>query len=179
MAYKKQFSAHGVVEVGAFTGEQGSTITETPWGLTTQEGVRLAPTVNTVKQRSGQGTGAIASFVSEADVQVVISFTSAALDVLRLSMGLPTAALEGDLSGETPTEEVLTVRGDEIATEEEGIYVRTMGPLGPRTYYIPRCKVASLPELNMSRTAYTEPNATFDVYETEDGVLYWIEDAIA
>lgn len=178
MAYKKQFSAFGVVEVGEFTGEKGN-VTETPWGLTTQEGVRLAPTANTVKQRSAQRVGAINSFVSEADVQLVIAFTSAALDVLRLSMGLPTAALEGDLSGETPTEEILTVRGDEIATEEVGVYVRTMGPIGPRTYYIPRAKTASLPELNMSRTAYTEPNATFDVYETEDGVFYWVEDAIA
>lgn len=179
MAYQKQFSAHGVVEVGEYAKGAGDTYNETPWGLTTQEGARLVPSVNTVKQRSGQGTGAIDSFVSEADMQLNIAFTSAALDVVRRSMGLPTTALTGDLEAAEPEKEVLTVRGPEIATEEFSIYVRTMGPLGPRTYRFPRCKVASLPELNMNRTAYTEPNATFDVYELEDGTLMTAEDAIA
>jgi hypothetical protein len=179
MPYSKQFSAHGIIEVGHYTGTKGGPYTETSWGLTTQDGARLTGTVNTVKQRSGQGTGAIDSFISEADVQLVVGLASATLDNLRRLLGLPTSALEGDLEDQVePTEEILTVRGDQLGTEVLSIYVRTMGPIGPRTYRFPRAKVASLPELNMNRTAYTEPTATFDVYEV-NGELYWVEDAIA
>lgn len=180
MPYNKQFSAHGIVEVGEFTGAKGGTYVEKPWGLTTQEGAQLSGSVSSVKQRSGQSASVIDSFISEFEAQLRVGLISATLDNIRRLYGLPTTALTGDLSATPdPTEEVLTVKGSELGTQEVGIYVRTMGPVGPRTYYVPRCKVSSLPELNMSRTGYTEPTATFDVYENEDGELYWIEDAVA
>lgn len=179
MASDKQFSAYGITEIGSFTGTKGGTYTETSWGVPAQDGATLTSSVNTVKQRAGNSGSVLHSFISEVDAQLRVALASAALDSLRRGYGLPTTALIGDLDGETPAKEVLTVKASELGTEEFGIYIRTRGRKGPRTYYVPRCKAASLPELNMNRSGYTEPNVTFDVYENDDGELFWIEDAVA
>ena len=154
--------------------------TKTSWGYTSEEGARIVPTVNRVEQRSGQSAAVLDSFIESVGGQLQIRMLSGHLENLRRMMGMPSSQLTGDLSAGTPTKEVLRVSGSALGTEEQQLYVETMGPLGPRTYYFPRAKVSSFPEQTHSRTEYFEPNATFDLYEeTEGGDIYWIEDATA
>lgn len=190
MALTTQVSIHGISEIGEWTatsatGGGGATkeynadnvYTETSWGFTSEDGARITPQVSTVVQRSGQSAVIVDSFISEAGAQLQVALLSGVLTNLKRLMGLPDAALTGDLAAGTPTDEILIVRGGELGTVERGIYIRTPGPLGPRTYYIPRCKVASFPELAHSRTEHFEPNAVFDVYENDAGEVFWIVDA--
>ncbi len=179
MALTDHFSSRGISDFGVFTGEKGGPYTKTSLGRTTPEGARVAMSTTTIKQRSGQSVAVLDSFISESDATLVVGLQNAALDNLRQLYGLPTSALTGDLSAQTPTMETLTIRGDQIGTQERSYYVETLGPRGPRTLYFPRAKVASLPELNFSRTGYTEPTVTLDLYENQDGEIGWIEDAAA
>ncbi|MHB1170005.1 MAG: hypothetical protein ACYC28_12075 [Longimicrobiales bacterium] len=88
--------------------------------------------------------------------------------------------MTGDLGADpTPTDETLIVKGSEIGTAERSIYVETMGPRGPRTYYFPRAKVSQPAEQAASRTDFFRPGATFDCYENNAGESYWIHDAAA
>lgn len=191
MPLSQQVSIHGITDIGEWTatsvteGGGGNTVnhnddnvyTETSWGLTSEEGARIVPSVNSVQQRSGQSAAVIDSFISEGTAQLQVRLLDGQLQTLKRLMGLPDSALTGDLS--SPSDETLIVKGSELGVVEKSIYVRTMGPLGPRTYYIPRCKVASLPEMAHARTEYFEPNATFDLYENDNGELYWAIDAAA
>jgi hypothetical protein len=191
MAIESQVSIHGIMEFGEWSATSviagGDTIehntdniyTLVPYGFTSEEGARITPSVSTVQQRSGQSAIIVDSFISEAGAQLGVRLLSGTLTVLRRLLGLPTSALTGDLAAGTPTAETLIVRGGELGTEEKSLYMKTMGPLGPRTYYLPRCKVASFPELAHSRTEYFEPNATFDVYENDAGEVFWVVDAAA
>jgi hypothetical protein len=191
MAITSQVSIHGILEFGSWVATSvtagGATVehnadniyTRTSWGFTSEEGARITPNVSRIEQRSGQSAVIVDSFISEAGARLGVRMLSATLTQLRRMMGLPGSALTGDLSAGTPTDETLIIRGGELGTEEQSLYIRTMGPLGPRTYYIPRAKVASFPEQSHSRTEYFEPNAEFDIYENEAGEVYWIVDAAA
>lgn len=188
MAIESQVSLHGILDIGEWTATSvtagGATkeynddnvYTEKSWGFTSEEGGRIVPSVSTIQQRSGQSAIIVDSFISEAGAQLQVALLSGTLTNLKRLMGLPDSALTGDLTDDPATDEVLIVRGGELGQTEKGIYMRTMGPGGPRTYYLPRCKVASFPELAHSRTEYFEPNATFDVYENDAGEVFWIED---
>lgn len=190
MPLDKQVSIHGITDIGEWTATNNgedtnqyhadNVYTETSWGLTSEEGARITESVSTVKQRSGQSAGVVDSFISEYDAQLQIMLLDGQLNTLRRLMGLPTAALTGDLGGTSPTPEVLVVRGSEIGSEERQIYVRCMGPLGPRTYYFPRAKLATPPEKVHGKTAHFEPSATFDLAENDADPreLYWIIDAV-
>ncbi len=187
MALETQLSIHGITEIGEFTATNGgeatkeynvaNIYTETSWGFTSEEGARLTSSTSSVQQRSGQSAVIVSSFISEANAQLAVALLSGTLTSLKRLMGLPDSALTGDLAAGTPTDEALVVKGGELGTVERGIYFRTPGALGPRTYYIPRCKVSSFPEMAHSRTEFFEPNATFDVYENEAGEMFWIIDA--
>lgn len=183
---------HGITGFGTWTaldapaGDPTSTYneanvyTKTPWGYTSEEGARIVPTVARTEQRSGQSPAVLDSFVTQVGGQLQVRLLSGHLENLRRMMGLPTSQLTGDLSDATPSKEVLKVKGSLLGTEEQQLYVETMGPMGPRTYFFPRAKVASFPEQAHSRTEYFEPNANFDLYEEEEGgLLYWVEDAAA
>lgn len=190
MPIDAQVSIHGITDIGEWTAvsateggantihfNDDNVYTETSWGLTSEEGGRITPSVTTVTQRSGQSAAVIDSFISEANAQLQMRLIDGQLQTLRRLMGLPDSALTGDLGAATPTDEVLLVKGSQLGTEEKSIYLKTMGPLGPRTYYLPRCKLASFPELSHTRTDYFEPNATFDLYENDQGDMFWVIDA--
>jgi hypothetical protein len=166
---------------GATTAHNADNIyTKTSWGYTSEEGARIVPTVNRIEQRSGQSAAVLDSFIESVSGQLQIRMLSGHLENLRRMMGLPASALTGDLSAGTPTKEVLRVSGALLGTEEQQLYVETMGPLAARTYFFPRAKVSSFPEQTHSRTEYFEPNASFDLYEeTVGNDLYWVEDAEA
>lgn len=191
MPISTQVSIHGILEIGEWTAlddtagdptkEYNATnvYTRTSWGFTSEEGARIVPSVSTITQRSGQSAIIVDSFISEAGAQLQVALLSGTLLNLRRLMGLPSSAHTGDLSAGEPTDETLIVKGGELGSEERSLYIKTMGPLGPRTYYIPRAKVASFPEQAHSRTEYFEPNATFDVYENDAGEVYWVVDSAA
>lgn len=183
---------HGIEDFGTWTATSvtagGATsaynddniYTLTSWGYTSEEGGRIVPSVNRIEQRSGQSAAVLDSFIESVGGQLQVRLLSGHLENLRKMMGLPTSALTGDLSAGPPTKEVLRVSGSQLGTEEQQLYLQTMGYLGPRIYYFPRAKVASFPEQTHSRTEYYEPNAAFDLYEeTVGNDLYWIEDATA
>lgn len=170
------------VTAGGTTGtyNDDNVYTLTSWGYTSEEGARIVPTVNRIEQRSGQSAAVLDSFIESVGGQLQVRMLSGHLENLRRMMGLPSAALTGDLSAGTPTKEVLQVTGATLGTEEQQLYLQTMGPLGPRTYFFPRAKVNSFPEMAHSRTEYFEPNAAFDLYEEEENsLLFWVEDATA
>lgn len=187
MALDTQVSIHGILEFGAWTAVAGSDPTNeydealvytlTPWGYTSEEGARITPNVTTVTQRSGQSAAVVSSFISEASAQLGVRLLSASLLNLKRLMGLPDTALTGDLTADE--DETLIVRGAELGSVEQQLYLRTMGPFGPRTYYMPRAKVASFPEITHARTEFFEPNATFDLLENEAGQMFWIHDPTA
>lgn len=190
MAITEYTPIHGVSAFGTFTATSGgddtktynadNIYTKTSWGYTSEEGARIVPTVNRIEQRSGQSAAVLDSFIESVGGQLQIRMLSGHLTNLRRMMGLPSSSLTGDLSAGSPTKEVLLVSGAELGTEEQQLYLETMGPRGARTYFFPRAKVTSFPEQAHSRTEYFEPNGSFDLYEEETGgLLYWIEDATA
>lgn len=192
MPITSQVSIHGIAEFGDWTATSttagGATgthnadnvYTENSWGYTSEEGGRIVPTVNRIEQRSGQSAALIDSFIESIGGQLQIRMLSGHLTNLKRMLGLPDASLTGDLADVTPTKETLLVDGSLLGSVEQKLYMKTMGPLGPRTYYFPRAKVASFPEMAHSRTEYFEPNAAFDLYEEDvNALLFWVEDAAA
>lgn len=187
--FTDEVSIIGLYELGTWTATKAAVATNeydatniytlSKWGRPAKSGAKITPSVTTIKHEAGDSPGIIGSHVTDYGAQVGIGLLSAHLENVRRSMGLPSSALSGDLSAGTPTAETLVVRGDEIATEEIQLYVKSMGPLGPRTTYFPRAKVANLAELMMARDSYTEPQCTFDLYENQAGELYWHVDAAA
>lgn len=190
MPIESQVSIHGISEFGEWTANStaaggvtstynsDNVYTESSWGYTSEEGARVVPSVTRVEQRSGQSASLIDSFIESVGAQLEVNLLSGHLTNLKRMLGLPDTALTGDLT--SPTDEILVVDGSALGTVEQQLYMKTMGPIGPRTYYFPRAKVASFPELQHTRTDYFEPNATFDLYEEDVGnLLMWIEDAAA
>jgi hypothetical protein len=177
MAYTDHFSAYGISEVGEYTGPKGGPYVETPYGKTTQEGGTVNLTTNVIRQFSGQSAAAIDSFTQTVEGSFAVSLLSSTLTNLKRMFGLPDTALTGDLTAGTPTQEVLSVKGSDMGTVEKSLYMRTMGPLGPRTVRMPRAKVSTPPNIVAGRNGYFEPNATFDLYEDPTtGDFFFIED---
>jgi hypothetical protein len=177
MARTAHFSAYGITEVGEYTGAKGGPYVETPYGRTTQDGGTITITSNTVRQFSGQSAAAIDSFTQTVEGTFAVALQSSTLTNMMRMVGVPTSALTGDLAAGTPTKEVLSIKGADIGTVEKSLYMRTMGPLGPRTYRMPRAKVSSPPNIQHGRSGYFEPNATFDLYEDPTtGDFFFIED---
>ena len=170
---------YGITGFGTYTGAKGGAYTKTPLGHVTDEGATITNASTTVKQRSGTTGAPLHSHVSEYDPQLRVGLASGALDALRIAMGMPTSALTGDLSAGTPTKEVLSVRANNVATEELSLYLETVGAAGPRTWFFPRAKVATLPDFNLARGTYLGSTSTFDLYEGASGDLFWVEDATA
>lgn len=190
MANTSYTPIHGIAAFGSWTatsdGEPTNTYnednvyTKTSWGYTSQEGGRIVPNVNRIEQRSGQSPAVLHSFIESIGGQLQVRMLSGHLTNLRRMMGLPASALTGDHTAEPATKEVLIVQGSQLGTEEQQLYMETMAFLGPRTYFFPRAKVGSFPEMAHARTEYFEPNAAFDLYEDEaTGRLFWVEDATA
>lgn len=175
MAFNEQTSIRGITDIGSYTGSKGGPYTKTSWGLTTPAGGVIRFSTQTVKQYSGQSIFVQDSFISSAEGQFEFGLINGTLETLRKMLGLPTSALVGDLSAGTPTLETLSISGTLVATEEQSLYLETSGPFGPRTYYLPRCKAATLPEMVHGRDGYFEPRVTFDLYD-QNGFLAWIED---
>lgn len=178
MALDAQRSIHGITAIGEYTGAKGGPYTKTSWGLTQQAGATVRASTSTVTQQSGQSIFVQDSFLDGVNAQLEFGLISGTLETLRRMMGIPSSALAGDLAAGTPTMETLTVNGLQVGTEEKKLYITTAGPAGPRNYYFPRAKVASMPDLVMGRSGYLEPRTTFDLYpDTSTNDLYWIEDS--
>lgn len=190
MAFTEEVSLIGIYEIGEWTavddGGQPTNVhsetnvyTETPWGRPARPGGRIIPNVQRLNHEAGDSPGVLDSIISSFAAQLEISLAAGHLENIRRMMGLPASALTGDLSATTPTAEHLVVRADELGTEELQLYVRSMGPLGPRTTYFPRCRVANPSEVNLNRDNWLEPTATFDLYENANREFYWHIDAAA
>ena len=181
---------HGIYEIGEWTAKKGAVDTNqydptnvytlTPWATTDETGAVIRPTVSKVDLYGGQSTALLDSFINQVAAQLQTNFVSGTLDIIKKMWGLPDAAHTGDLSAETPTEEVLRVNAATIGTQERQMYVKAMGGGdGPRTWYFPRCKPSDLSELAISKTDYLKPGGAFDLYENADRDLFWIIDAAA
>lgn len=177
MALDAQRSIHGITAIGSYTGSKGGPYIKTSWGLTQPAGATIRASTTIVEQFSGQSVFVQDSFMDGVAAQVEFGLISGTLETLRRMMGLPSAALTGDLGAGTPTMETLTIGGTNLGSQEQSLYLTTPGSAGPRNYHFPRTKVVSFPELVAARNGYLEPRTTFALYPNTSLELAWIEDA--
>lgn len=149
----------GISEVGHVTDAPA----DVPWGNTQQEGVTLQMTADTVELMSAQAKMREDVSLVSANIQLVIALIVAELTALQRLWGLPDDALEGDLTGGVPEDEVLTIEEGNLGTQERALYVLGPGPVSTRRIEVARARIADIGNIQMGSTAYTLPQATWSV----------------
>lgn len=152
----------GISEVGHVTDPEG-TPADTPWGNTQQDGCTLQLAVDTVDLQSAQAKMREDSNLVSADIQLVINLIVAELTALQQMWGLPASAFTGDLSGGTPSEEVLAITEGNLGTREDTLYVLGPGPSSTRRVQVNLAKVVDIGDLQFASNGYTLPSATWSV----------------
>ena len=127
----------GITEFGSFvTGP-----VDTTWGATERNGVSIAIEGEDVDVQSGQALMLEDSFASQRSITITPRLQYSGLLNVKDALGLPDAALVGDLQA-TPTasDEVLSIVDADIATVEKQLYAITPGPVSTRVFRFIRCK---------------------------------------
>ena len=164
----------GVNEVGEVVGS-----TDTSWGRTQEDGVALQLTANTVDLMSGQAYMKEDVRLTSAQLQIVAGLIFSELTNLRRLLGLPAAALTGDLThATTPTAEVLSILPNTLGTEEKKIYALGAGPVSTRRIEAARARAVNFGELRMAKNAFTLPQTTWEILAPNSGAAVVITDAV-
>lgn len=173
-----EWTATSVTAGGTSTSEYNddNVYTLVPWGHVTDAGVVESGSVTRLEIGAATTAAIVHTFITSASRQIAFGLTSGTLTNIRRMLGLPTAALTGDLSAGTPTKEILQVAGADLGSVEYQLYYQTAGFLGPRFVFMPRARIADFGQLVYGRTDVAKPSATFGLQEGLDGNLLWIED---
>ena len=167
----------GINEVG----HVNATPADVPWGRTTQDGVNLQLTANTVELQSGQATMLESVGLVSARIQLAIGLVVSELTALQRLWGLPDSAVTGDLaavSPATPTAEVLAIAPNAMGTVERRVYVLGPGPRSTRRIEAVRARVSDLGGIQLAQNAFSLPNATWEVLAPATGNALTITDAV-
>lgn len=162
---KRDTVLHGVVAVGAVVAGA-----DVDWGSTEQNGATLAIDGQDVDVMSGQSRILEDSFASARTITATFRLQKSDLLNVRDSLGLPATALTGDLYGATtPTAEVLTIDEAQIGTQENALFIESLGPKGPRRVDIPRAKNRGGITLEFAANDYIKLESTWTVLRPKEG----------
>ncbi len=165
----------GITEVG----HVDITPADVPWGRTTQDGVNLQLTAQTVELQSGQATMLEDVGLVSARMQFVIGLVVSELTALARLWGLPDSAVTGDLTlTPTPTAEVLAIAPNAMGTVERTLFALGPGPASTRRIEALRARVSALGGIQMAQNAFSLPTATWDVLAPAAGNAVTITDAV-
>jgi hypothetical protein len=152
-----------------------------PWGRTTQDGVNLQLTAQTVELQSGQATMLEDVGLVSARMQFVIGLVVSELTALARLWGLPDSAVTGNLAPvapATPTAEVLAIAPNAMGTVERTLFALGPGPASTRRIEALRARVSALGGIQMAQNAFSLPTATWDVLAPAAGNAVTITDAV-
>ena len=168
------FMAFGSQEVGYVTG--GNTLV--PVSKTTKDGVDIQLNVTFVDLYGGTDALPADSKSERAELTAGMTLRNAELTVLKFALGLPDAALTGDLGGGTPTAEVLAVDASTIGSVRRHLYALGPGPASTRKIEIPNAQWQGVNGLGQKGNAHTTPQATFRALTPASGPAVRITDAV-
>lgn len=157
----------GVNEVGET--DAAASPADTTWGRTQQEGALLQLSVTKQTLLSAQAKMAEDTHVSSVEMSVQFNLIFSELEKIQLAFGIPAAQITGDLSDPSPTEEVLTIDQDSLASVTKGIYILGPGPASTRRVEAPVASFADAGDLAFGDTQWTLPQVTWDIENTDDG----------
>lgn len=158
----------GITEVGHVDDPTG-TPSDVSWGNTTQDGVTLQLSTESVDLMSAQAKMKEDVNVVSASMQLVVNLVTTSLQRLQRLWGLPDAAFAGDLEDATPQAETLTIEEGNLGTQERALYVLGPGPASTRRVDAARCRVADLGGIQFASNAYQLPSATWEVLNVAEG----------
>lgn len=167
------FHSRGITEVGHVV----SGPTDTPWGETSEDGLQIQVATQSVDLYSAQSTMEEDTAITRTTLNMVIQIVNASLQELQRILGIPASAFSGDLEDATPTDEVLAFNPGEIGTEVLQLYALGTGPVTTRRIDVPRAKVADIGPLQMAKTGWMLPQATWRVLRPASGYALQITDA--
>lgn len=166
MANKRETALIGINAFGAIV--SGSDVS---WGETEQDGVTLTLDGTDFDLRSAQSKMLRDRIPITRDATLTVRLQNVDLVNLRDSLGLPEEALQGDLHGQSPTDEVLSIDPEEISTQEFTLFCETPGPAGPRRVEVARAKPHGTMTINFSATENQRLEATFQILRPNDGTV--------
>lgn len=176
MANERKTVIRGISEVGAVRAA-----TDVSFGRTTPNGVTLAFSGSDLEVESGQSTMLEAIFNQSDRIAVTFRLIFADLVNFREALGLPDAALTGDLNPVDPApavEEVLAITEANLRSREDALYAITPGPASTRRYDFHRCRVRAGLSIEMSRDGHVILEFTAEVLRPEAGNVITITDAV-
>jgi len=157
---------NGITEFGEVTGGTGYTGgTDVPWGATERNGVTIVIAGEDVDVQSGQNLVLEDSFASARTIELTARLQYSGLMNVRDALGMPAAALTGDLGIGTPTDEVLAFQGTNMGSEEKHIYALTPGPTSTRKYGAVRCKQRAGMTIELASNDYVRLESTWTVLD--------------
>lgn len=176
MAHNKKI-IHGIAEVGRVEGEDS----QTDFGKTTTAGVAMSVSNGEIRVESGQSDFAEDVIYHSHGLTLGFTLISADLKTLQKAMGLPDDALTGDLEGTTPSNEVLTISVNSLASRgHEKFYVKGGGAgVGVRLYEVMSGKIRLNGDLSIARDQTVEVACIVECLPDETGAVLKVTDAAA
>lgn len=170
------FFAFGTQEIGRMTGAGETTMT--PVSKTTKDGVDVQLSVTFVDLYGGQDLLPADSKNERAELTLAASMVDSSLTAMVFALGLPTAALAGDLAAATPTQEVLSINAPQIGTAVGPIYALGPGPKSTRQIIVRRAQWQGVSGLGQKGNAHTTAQPTFRALTPTTGAAVTITDAV-
>ena len=153
----------GVSQVGAVRASA-----DVSFGKTTPNGATVAFQPNQLEVESGQSTFLEDIFVTSNRVEVTFRLIFGNLVNIQEVLGIETAALTGDLTAATPTQEKLVISDTAIGARTDALFLITPGPVSTRRYDFARTKVKGNLTIEASRDQHLILEGTWAVLSASD-----------
>lgn len=173
MAQVRANVIQGISEVGAVRAS-----VDVPFGRTAPNGVTIAFSGTDHEVDSGQSNWLEDLFRTADRVDVTVRLIFADLLNLKDSLGLPDAALTGDLNIGSPTPEILAIAENTLGSREDTLYVESPGPKGDRRYVFTRTKKRAGLTIEVAKDGHVILEATWTVLRPSAGSAITITDAL-
>jgi hypothetical protein len=173
MAATRANVIQGISEVGA-----RRAAADVLFGKTAPNGVTIAFSGSDHEVESGQSNWLEDLFRTADRCDVTIRLIFADMLNMKEVLGLPDAALTGDLQGGTPSAEVLAMAENTLGSREDQIYVESPGPKGDRRYDFMRTKLRAGLTIEVAKDGHIILEATWTVLRPSSGNAITITDAV-
>ncbi|HYG70189.1 MAG TPA: hypothetical protein VD838_21110 [Anaeromyxobacteraceae bacterium] len=173
MANERKTVIQGISEVGAIR----ATV-DVPFGRTAPNGVTIAFSGTDHEVDSGQSNWLEDIFRTADRVDITVRLIYADLLNMKEVLGLPDSALTGDLTGATPSPEILAIAENALGQREDALYVESPGPAGDRRYDFARTKLRAGLSIDVQKDGHVILEATWAALRPSSGAAVTITDAI-
>jgi hypothetical protein len=173
MAQVRANVIQGISEVGAVRAS-----VDVPFGKTAPNGVTIAWSGSDHEVESGQSNWLEDLFRTADRIDITVRLIFADMLNMRDSLGLPDAAMTGDLNIGSPTPEVLAIAENTLGSREDALYVESPGPKGDRRYFFARTKLRAGLNIEVAKDGHVILEATWTVLRPSTGNAATITDAL-